>query len=165
MRIGALAALAVFALLSACQPAALTDAQRVAIEGEIEQLYIDQAAILNAVDGEGWLAQFEESEDFTLAVNGEVSVGFATMAEEVRTGWAEIESVEFAWGDDHYVQVLTPDIVCATSTWEWHATTTAGEADDAEGTWTVVLRKRDGVWKIVAAAESFPPPPPPEAEE
>ena len=61
MRIRTLAALTVPALLLACQPAALTDAQRTAIEGEIEQLYTEQAAILNAVDGEGWLAQFEES--------------------------------------------------------------------------------------------------------
>jgi ketosteroid isomerase-like protein len=161
MRNGAFAALAALALLLACQPAALTDAQRVAIEGEIEQLYTEQAAILNAVDGEGWIAQFEESEDFTMAVAGEVKVGFAALAEEVRTQWS-YESVEFAWGDDHYVQVMAPDIACVTSTWEWHAVTTAGETDDAQGTWTVVLRKSDGVWKIAVAAESFPPPPPPE---
>ncbi|UCC71785.1 MAG: nuclear transport factor 2 family protein [Gemmatimonadota bacterium] len=157
MRIRTLAAVCVPALLLACQPAALTDAQRVAIEGEIEQLYADQAAILNAVDVEGWLAQFEDSEDFTIAVNGEVSVGFAAMAEELRSYW-QYESAEFAWGDDHYIQVLAPDIACVTSTYEWHATTTAGETEDARGTWTVVLRKRDGVWKIVMVAQTFPPP-------
>ncbi|NIN72105.1 MAG: hypothetical protein GTO46_09345 [Gemmatimonadetes bacterium] len=160
MRIRALAALTVPALLLACQPAALTDAQRVAIEGEIEQLYADQAAILNAVDIEGWLAQFEDSEDFTIAVNGEVS-GFAAMAEEVRTNW-QFESVEFAWGDDHHVMVLAPDIACVTSTWDWHAVTTAGETEDAQGTWTVVLRKRDGVWKIAMVAETLPQPEVPE---
>lgn len=158
MRIGTLAALTVPALLLACQPAALTDAQRTAIEGEIQQLYTEQAAILNAVDGEGWLAQFEDSEDFTIAVNGEVSVGFAAMAEDVRTNW-QYESVEFAWGDDHYILVLAPDIACVTSTWEWHAITTAGETEDERGTWTVVLRKHDGVWKIATVAESVTPPP------
>jgi ketosteroid isomerase-like protein len=158
MRIGTLAALTVPALLLACQPAALTDAQRTAIEGEIQQLYTEQAAILNAVDGEGWLAQFEDSEDFTIAVNGEVSVGFAAMAEDVRTNW-QYESVEFAWGDDHYILVLAPDIACVTSTWEWHAITTAGETEDERGTWTVVLRKHDGVWKIAMVAESVTPPP------
>jgi uncharacterized protein (TIGR02246 family) len=159
MRIRTLAAVTVPALLLACQPVALTDAQRTAIEGEIEQLYAEQATIANAVDAEGWLAQFEESEDFTFAVNGEVSVGFAAMAEEVRSGWAEIESAEFAWGDDHYVQVLAPDIACVTSTWEWSATSKAGETEDIGGTWTVVLRKQDGVWKIAVAAESLLPPP------
>jgi ketosteroid isomerase-like protein len=109
------------------------------------------------VDLEGWIAQFEESEDFTMAVNGEVSVGFAALAEEVRN-W-QVESAEFAWGDDHYVQVLAPDIACVTSTWEWHAITPAGETEDARGTWTVVLRKRDGVWKIAMVAESVVPPP------
>ena len=158
MRIRALAALCVPALLLACQPAALTDAQRVAIEGEIEHLYQEQAAIVNALDTEGWLAQFEESEDFTLAVNGEV-VSFAAMAEEIQTQWPNYESAEFAWGDEHYVQVLAPDIACVTSTWEWHATRTTGETEDTQGTWTVVLRKREGVWKIATAAESFPPPP------
>ncbi len=157
MRIGAFAALAAVALLSACQPAALTDAQRVAIEGEIEQLYTEQAAILNAVDVEGWLAQFEDSEDFTIAVNGEVSAGFAAMAEEVRTNW-QYESVEFAWGDDHYILVLAADIAAVTSTWEWHAITTAGESEDSQGTWTVVLRKHDGVWKIAMVAETLPQP-------
>lgn len=158
MRIRTLAALAATALLLACQPPALTDAQRAAIEGEIQELYAQQAAILNAVDIEGWLAQFEESEDFTIAVNGEVSVGFAAMAEEVRTNW-QFESVEFAWGDDHHILVLAPDIACVTSTWEWHAITTAGETEDSTGTWTVVLRKHDGVWKIAMVAESVAPPP------
>jgi ketosteroid isomerase-like protein len=158
MRFRTLAVLSVPVLLLACQPAALTDAQRAAIEGEIEQLYTEQAAILNAVDIEAWLAQFEDSEDFTIAVNGEVSVGFAAMAEEVRTNW-QYESVEFAWGDDHYILVLAPDIACVTSTWEWHAITTAGESEDAQGTWTVVLRKHDGVWQIAMVAESVPPPP------
>lgn len=159
MRIRTLAAVCVPALLLACQPAALTDAQRAAIEGEIEQLYAQQAEILNAVDVEGWLAQFEESEDVTIAVSGEVSVGFAAMAEEVRTNW-QYESVEFAWGDDHYIQVLAPDAACVTSTWEWHAVTTAGETEDSRGTWTAVLRKHDGVWKIAMVAESVPPPEP-----
>ncbi|MGD2153024.1 MAG: nuclear transport factor 2 family protein [Gemmatimonadales bacterium] len=158
MRIGAFAALAALALLSACQPAGLTDAQRATIEGEIEQLYAEQAEILNAVDVEGWLAQFEQSEDFTFAVNGEVSVGFAVMAEEVRANW-QYESVEFAWGDEHYIQVLAPDAACVTSTWEWHGVTTAGETEDSRGTWTVVLRKHDGVWKIAMVAESLAPPP------
>jgi len=157
MRIGTVAALAVPALLLACQPAGLTDAQRAAIEGEIEQLYAEQAEILNAVDIEGWLDQFEQSEDFTIAVNGEVSVGFAAMAEEVRSGW-QYESVEFAWGDDHYIQVLAPDAACVTSTWEWHAVRTAGETEDSQGTWTAVLRKHDGVWKIAMVAESLAPP-------
>ncbi|UCC82633.1 MAG: nuclear transport factor 2 family protein [Gemmatimonadota bacterium] len=161
MLIRALAVLCVSVLLLACQPAALTDAQRVAIEGEIEQLYADQAAILNAADVEGWLAQFEDSEDFTIAVSGEVSVGFAAMAEETRANW-QYESAEFAWGDDHYIYVLAPDIAAVTSTWEWHAIRTTGETEDSQGTWTVVLRKRDGVWKIALASESFPAPEPPE---
>jgi ketosteroid isomerase-like protein len=163
MRIGAFAVLAALALL-ACQPAALTDAQRVAIEGEIENLYQEQAAILNAVDIEGWLAQFEESEDFTIAVGGEVSVGFAAMAEEVRANWL-YESVEFAWGDDHYILVLAPDVAAVTSTWDWHAITTAGETDDATGTWTAILRKHEGVWKIAMVAETLPQPEPSEPEQ
>lgn len=156
MRIRTLAALTVPALLLACQPAALTDAQRAAIENEIEQLYADQAAILNAVDTEGWLDRFEQSEDFTYAANGEVTRGFAAFAEETRAYFANFESGEFAWGD-RYIQVMASDIACVTSTWEWHATTTAGETEDTGGTWTVVLRKHEGVWKIAVAAESYPP--------
>lgn len=159
MRIRTLAAVCVPAVILACQPAGLTDAQRVAIEGEIEQLYAEQAEILNAVDVEGWLAQFEESEDFTIAVGGEVAVGFAAMAEEVRTNWL-YESVEFAWGDDHHILVLAPDVAAVTSTWDWHAIRTTGEADDSQGTWTAILRKHDGVWKIAMVAESVPPPEP-----
>jgi uncharacterized protein (TIGR02246 family) len=156
MRIGTIAALAVPALLLACQPAALTDAQRAAIEDEIEQLFADQAAILNAVDTEAWLDQFEQSEDFTYAASGEVTRGFAAFAEETRAYFANFESGEFAWGD-RYIQVLAPDAACVTSTWEWTATTTAGETENARGTWTVVLRKHDGDWKIAVVAESYPP--------
>lgn len=157
MRIRALAALCVPALLLACQPAALSDAQRAAIEGEIGQLYAEQAVILNALDTEGWLAQFEQSEDFTYAAAGEVTLGFEAMAEETRAFFSGFESGDFAWGELH-IEVLALDAACVTSTWEWSATTTAGETEDMRGTWTVVLRKHDGVWKIAVVAESYPPP-------
>jgi ketosteroid isomerase-like protein len=158
MRIRTVAALAVPALALACQPATLNDAHRGAIESEIEQLYTEQAALLSSVDVDAWLAEFEQSEDFTYAGNGEVTRGFTAMAEDTRAYFANFESGEFAWGD-LYIEVLASDAACVTSTWEWSGITVAGDTEDAEGTWTVVLRKHDGVWKIAVAAESYPPTP------
>ena len=56
MRRGIIAALAAAALVVACQPAALTDADRAAIEEEITELYAEQAEMIGSVDMEGWLA-------------------------------------------------------------------------------------------------------------
>ena len=72
MRRGTIAALAAAALVVACQPAALTDADRAAIEEEITQLYTEQSAAINAADAEAWLAFFEPGEDFLIAVHGEL---------------------------------------------------------------------------------------------
>ena len=43
-----------------------------------------------------------------------------------------------------------------TSLWDWSSIDAGGELDEGDGTWTVVLVKKDGAWKIVNASETFP---------
>ncbi len=95
MRRGFIAALA--ALVLACQPAALTDADRAAIEEEITELYAEQAEMISSVDMEGWLAQFDTSENFVLAGGGEF-VGYGELDSIIRDHWPTIRETSFAWG-------------------------------------------------------------------
>lgn len=153
MRGRSLAGLAAAALLLACQPAELTDAERTAVEGEIRQLYADQATMLSNLDVEGWGAQFEESEGFLLAVHGGTQ-SYAELMEQMRTTWPGYSDPQFSWGD-LYIQVLARDIACVTSTWEWAATDAEGVREESAGTWTAVLVKRADAWKIATAAETY----------
>jgi uncharacterized protein (TIGR02246 family) len=154
MRRGIIAALAAAALVVACQPAALTDADRAAIEEEITQLYTEQSAAINAADAEAWLAFFEPGDDFLMAYHGELQdwAAIDASAAEMFEGQTEIR---FRWLEDH-VQVLSRDIAIVTSLWDWSSRHADGEVEETAGTWTVVLVKKDGAWKIVNASESFP---------
>ena len=138
MRRGTIAALAAAALVVACQPAALTDADRAAIEG----------------DAEAWLAFFEPGDDFLIAVHGEL-MDWATMEATTPEGFEGVTEIQFRWLEDH-VQVLSRDIAIVTSLWDWSSIGPDGEVEEMAGTWTVVLVKKDGAWKIVNASESFP---------
>jgi len=154
MRRGTIAALAAAALVVACQPAALTDADRAAIEDEITQLYAEQTAAINAGDAEGWLAYFEPGDDFRMAYHGELT-DWSAMEATTREMFEGLSDIQFRWLGNH-IQVLSRDIAIVTSLWEWSSTDPDGVVETDGGTWTVALVKKDGAWKIVNASESFP---------
>ena len=150
MRRGIIAALA--ALVLACQPAALTDADRAAIEDEITQLYAEQAEMIGSVDMEGWLAQFDASEEFVLATGGTL-VGYAAVDSIIRGEWPNITESNFAWGDLH-IRVLSRDLAVVSAPFVWSGVVAGEEVVEDDATWTVVLGKKDGAWKMLAVAES-----------
>ena len=152
MRRGTIAALAAAALVVACQPAALTDADRAAIEEEITQLYAEQEEMIGSMDIERWTAQFDHSEEFVLASGG-MLVGYATLDSIIRGEWPNISESNFAWGDLR-IRVLSRDLAIVSAPFEWSGVV-AGEPVVEDGaTWTVVLGKKDGAWKMLAVAES-----------
>jgi hypothetical protein len=152
MRRGIIAALAAAALAVACQPAALTDADRAAIEEEITQLYAEQAEMIGSVDMEGWLAQFDASEEFVLATGGTL-VGYSALDSIIRGEWPNITEANFAWGDLH-IRVLSRDLAVVSAPFEWSGVVAGEEVVEDDATWTVVLGKKDGAWKMLAVAES-----------
>jgi hypothetical protein len=152
MRRGIVAALAAAALVVACQPAPLTDADRAAIEEEITQLYAEQAEMISSMDIEAWTAQFDHSEEFVLATGG-MLVGYSTVDSIIRGEWPNITDSNFEWGDLH-IRVLTRDFAIVQTPFKWSGVV-GGELVEEEGaTWTVVLGKMDGAWKMLAVAES-----------
>jgi len=152
MRRGTIAALAAAALVVACQPAALTDADRAAIEEEITQLYAEQEEMIGSMDIEAWTAQFDHSEEFVLASGGTL-VGYATVDSIIRGEWPNISESNFAWGELH-IRVLSRDLAIVSAPFEWSGVV-AGEPVVEDGaTWTMVLGKKDGAWKMLVVAES-----------
>ena len=152
MRIRTVAALAAAALVVACQPAALTDADRAAIEEEITQLYAEQAEMISSVDMEGWLAQYDSSEEFVLATGG-MLIGYAAVDSIIRGEWPNITEANFAWGDLH-IRVLSRDLAVVSAPFEWSGLVAGEEVVVDDATWTMVLGKKDGTWKMLAVAES-----------
>ena len=156
MRRGTIAALAAAALVVACQPAALTDADRAAIEEEITQLYAEHSAAINAGDAEAWLAYFEPGDDFRMAYHGELT-DWSVMETTTTEMFEGLSDIQFRWLGNH-VQVLSRDVAIVTSLWDWSFAGPDGVVAADGGTWTVALVKRDGAWKIVNASETFPQP-------
>jgi len=154
MRRGTIAALAAAALVVACQPAALTDADRAAIEEEITQLYAEQATTINQGDSDGWLAYFEPGDDFRMAYHGEL-MEWSAMEATTRGSFEELSDIQFRWLGNH-INVVSRDVAIVTSLWDWSSTTPEGVVEQDAGTWTVVLVRKDGAWKIVNASETFP---------
>ena len=154
MRRGIIAALAAAALVVACQPAALTDADRAAIVEEITQLYAEHSAAINAGDAEAWLAYFEPGDDFRMAFHGEL-MDWSAMEATTREMFEGLSDIQFSWPGNH-IHVLSRDVAIVTSLWEWSFAGLDGAVESDGGTWTVVLVKKDGAWKIVNASETFP---------
>lgn len=152
MRRGTIAALAAAALVAACQPAALTDADRAAIEEEISELYAEQAEMISSMDMEAWTAQFDHSEEFMLASGG-MLVGYSTVDSIIRGEWPNITESNFEWGDLH-IRVLSRDLAIVQTPFEWSGIVGGEYVEEEDATWTVVLGKQDGAWKMLAVAES-----------
>ena len=153
MRRGIIAALAAAALVVACQPAALTDADRAAIEEEITQLYAEQAEMIGSVDMEGWLAQFDSQRGVRAGDRRDARRLRHAVDSIIRGEWPNITEANFAWGDLH-IRVLSRDLAVVSAPFVWSGVVAGEEVVEDDATWTVVLGKKDGAWKMLAVAES-----------
>ena len=108
--------------------------------------------MIGSVDMEGWLAQFDASEEFVLATGGTL-VGYAAVDSIIRGEWPNITEANFAWGDLH-IRVLSRDLAIVSAPFEWWGVVAGEEVVEDDAIWTAVLGKKDGAWKMLAAADS-----------
>ena len=135
--------LAAFALtvLAACQPATteLTDEQIATISAEVSAAADAALAAIVAVDVDSHLDFYANSEDFTVAALGEVRRTFSTWAEQVRTAFSQIESIESCAFSDEVVQVLAPDVAVFTADFGCTGTSVGGDPLPFDHTVTAVM--------------------------
>jgi len=145
------------AFLAACRPATteLTEEQKAAIVDEVTRLRDESLVSIRQLDQAGWLAYFQDSEDVTYAESGMVFRGRSALAEHLRTVWAPIARFAGDWGELNF-QVLAPTVAVVTSISDFTGIDTAGNETQFYGTWTGVWVEKDGEWKMVNAAETFP---------
>jgi hypothetical protein len=152
--------LAAFALtvLAACQPATteLTEEQKAAISEELTQQYEGLLASTSQLSQEGFMGYFQNSHEITFAANGSFYRSHSALVDTVAAHWAPIASMEGNWGNLN-IQVLAPNVAVATSVFNFTATDNAGATTHFTGTWTAVWVEREGAWKMVNVAETFPP--------
>jgi len=144
--------------LAACQPATteLTEEQKAEIVGELRALVEGSKAAIVALDPDRLLRDYEDSEEFTFTIYGDVHRSFSDWSDLVRSAFAQMGSMEGCEHSDEAIQVLALDIAVVTGDLTCSGTASAGGPFLIDHTFTAVLVKRNDQWKIVNLSETYP---------
>jgi len=137
-------------LLPACGPGTetLTEAQRNAIRAEVEETLVGLTEAMNAHDPDRVLAYFRDSEEFLYLGCTDFIMGWDAFSSRVGPYYTANRNVTFEQTIVR-TQVLSPTVAVVAL---------RGSSSDAEALfWTEVLvREKDGRWRISHEHESWP---------
>jgi hypothetical protein len=142
-------------VLAACRPAAteLTGEQKSAIAAEVNAVFENWPSFARAMDSEGHLGHFVNSEDLTIAFPGGIMRSWSDYATYVRSKWETWASVDTFEFFEMHTQVVSSDVVIVTSVGKLAATDTAcGQAHGPSGfngIWNTTWVKRNARWQMI----------------
>lgn len=152
----ALAAIGFFGLGCQARTTTLTPDARAEVADSLTQLVMRLAETWNAGDEEGYLNCYLADSTFTFAAYGTITRGWAAFADTVRMHRNELAQSTVTY-EQMYVDVLSPDYGVVTATFNWSAVDTTGTQQQMRGTYTTLMSRTAGGWKVINVAESFPP--------
>ena len=124
---------------------AMRTARQDAESSTVATLLKAQEACWNVGDLEGFMRDYDMSDDTTMYSGGDVRQGWVTIMDRYRKRYqadgATMGKLQFT---NLQVQVLGHDSAMARGTW-----TVELPGSTPTGLFTLILRKRDGAWKIV----------------
>jgi len=143
--------------LAGCQaPAAMPTTQELAeVADSLTQLAHRVADTWNTGQEAAYLDCYLADSTFTFAANGSITRGWAAFADTVRAHRGMLAQSTVTY-DEIFVDVLDLDHGVVTTTFDWSATDTAGMPQRLHGTYTTVMSRTTGGWKVVNVAETFP---------
>ena len=145
----------VFLYSSPTAPSAeMTEAERVAIVAEVEAYLAEYEEAWEALDLDRALSLNVQTPEFTWAMDGVITRSFATIDEFSRSFYSTIEAVDWTNADKH-ISVLSRDAVAVFDVGTEVVTTTEGVSTESTYTYTYVLVRRDGAWKMLMGNGSF----------
>lgn len=131
-------------------PAEMTEAEREAIVAEVEVWLGDFGEAWESLDLDRAFALNVQTPEFTWAGSGSITRGFDTWAELTRAGYSSVESVDWRPTDNHIV-VLSQDAVVVLDVGTVVGSNAEGVFPEEPYSYTWVLVRRDGEWKLLLA--------------
>lgn len=148
-------AVVLFGLACQLRTSTLSREQRAEVADSLRQLANRLAETWNAGDHEAYLDCYLADSTFTFAASGNITRGWAAFADTVRMHREELSHSTVTY-DRMYVDVLNHDYGVVTATFQWSAVDTSGTLQQLRGTYTTLMSRTAGGWKVINVAESFP---------
>ena len=142
-------------LCSACRPVPppeLTAADKASIAEALEERVSGYAEAARRRDVDYMLGFWADVDEFVIAGDGELTVGYDAWADFIRQSIVEFPVVNSITTRNPHVYVIGLDAASYTVEFEWSMTSAEGETTSARGTWTYVFRHLDGEWRVVHSA-------------
>ena len=135
----------------------MTEAERAAVAGAVEQAWGDMMAGARALDPDRVRAGYVDRP--TVAINGRVIDDFdRDQFDEVRRWFSSLRRFEADY--DHVrIEVLSPRTAVATMYHHLQWWDISGAVGEWKSAWTAVFQQAGGQWKIVYSHESVSIPP------
>ena len=146
--------------LAACQPVTteLTDEQKAAIADEVRVISAEMLDAWRDADLGRGMSYYRDSPNFTFALEGQLTNGFAAFGDLVESVFPNVASRTITLSESQFT-VLAPDVVCEMAQGTYSQTDTAGvTGPESQYAITLLWVRRNGEWEIHAAHESMPTP-------
>ena len=146
--------------LAACQPVTteLTDEQKAAIADEVRVISAEMLDAWRDADLGRGMSYYRDSPNFTFALEGQLTNGFAAFGDLVDSVFANVASQTITLSEVQFT-VLAPDVVYERAQGTFSPTDTTGvTGPESQYALTALWSRRNGEWKILFGHESFPPP-------
>ena len=147
------------AVVAACQPAALSDAQRSEIADGVKAAHHALFASVTTRNADTVMSYFLPDDRLTWAMNGSVFPSHDSIMRTARAYFAAARSMTMTSAEPK-ITVLGPDAAALTTTFRESVTDTSGHTDQMTYAWTAVYQRELGAWKVMSVHESLLAPPP-----
>jgi hypothetical protein len=145
-----LAAFSVLLLGAACQAPSteMSEADREQIVTEAESYLEEYEEAWEALDIDWAQSLVVQSPEYTWAWDGSITRGFETLDQLARSTYSSLESYSLTPSDRHFA-VLSRDAVAVLDVGTVIRTLPGGDTSESTYTYSYVLVRRDGVWKML----------------
>ena len=130
----------------------LSDQEKEEIARAVEERFADYVDAMKKMDLERMINFWADTEEFVVASDGLLAVGYDNFANRMRefvSNTAEVTSFEF-WNP--HVYILSNDAASLSNEFKWSLIDKDGNKVNAKGSYMYVFKKFDEVWKVVHSA-------------
>jgi len=142
-------------LFQACQtapPGPMTEEEKAEVAEGVSAAVDGYVEAIKQLDFEAAGEFWANDEDFVIAGDGTLTVGYDAWMSQVKgsfDGTSEVNSIEVF---NPHIYVLARDAAAYSMEFRWSMTLTEGALNNSHGSWTYVFKHLDGRWRVVHSA-------------
>lgn len=127
----------------------MNEQEKYEIIKEVNDRVTEYVAAMKKLDVNKMLTFYTDTQDFVLAVDGSLLIGYDKFSVRQRTKTLKIKSVNKIDVKNIHVYVLSKNAASCSYQFEWSMTRKTGDTIKSTGSWNYVFKKTDNEWKII----------------